>query len=494
MPQCRLDLRRSGYRPVRHGARAGPRPFPTVEFPHSPRHIAARQAWNETCRLPLVPRALGTGTRPGRRSTGTRQVMTQPLSRFRVLLPAASLCLLLAATPGRALADDTALSLRVDPTFARSKLSVAEQTWYDLAWQHDSGCASTVLSRSQLDDTYTYGRSIGDYEQFMLLGLRATGDRRFLDRVMAITDSMRNKLSDADDACVGGTTDGFLDWRWRANGLGYSCTNTGGFYGSDHNLLDEAMTHGNIAMAAYAFYMNRDLDPAYASRATFWLNYLQNHWEAKWIQRAGGNRTSAWLDNNGMYKHEAHVVANLMRAAYYLWRMTGDSFYKTVADTLQSRSALNCVLNPNVPSAYSWHHQVDNTTTWQAINYAEYTSSYFCDMHFEGYGRYASNTEIQKFMSTWRDIVYGGQSPSFASSSPDVYGGGTPIASDANGASVYARWDTTGLLMAYANALKGTPGATSIYTIRLITGALAAVSTRTGSGTPPPDTTPPAAI
>ena len=409
------------------------------------------------------------------------------------LLLAASLATGSAAWATRALAaNDTVLTLRVDPSFSRSRLSTAEQTWYDLAWQHVNGCASTVLTRSQYDDTYTYGRSIGDFNAFMLLGLRATGDRQFLDKVKVVTDSMRVRLSDADDACVGGTADGFLDWRWRAVGFGYTCSNTGGFFGSDHNQLDEAMTHGNLAMVAYAFYLNRDLDTSYASRAAFWTDYLQHHWEAKWVARAGGNRASGWLSTSGMYKHEAHVVGNIMRAAYYLWKITGDSFYKSMADSMQARSAANLVINPTVPTAYSWHHQVDNTTTWQTTNYAEYTSYVFCDLHFEGYGAYASNTEMQKFTSTWRDIVFAGQGPSYANMSPDVYGGGTPIATDGNQASVYGRWDTTGNLLAYANAQKGTPGATSIYTIRLITGALAAVSTRGNASAP--DTIPPAAI
>ncbi len=416
-------------------------------------------------------------------------------------LPARSLLLCCLATAFGAVAGsltvaraaDSDLSLRIDPTFSRSKLSTNEQYWYDLAWQHSAGCFNTVISRSLYDDLYTYGRSVGDYDASMLMGLRATGDRQFLDKVKIVTDSLRTKLKDADDACVGGTTDGFLDWRWRAIGLGYDCTNTGGFYGSDHHQLDEAMTHGNIAMVAYAFYANSDIDTAYASRATFWLNYLQNHWEKKWIQRAGGSRTNAWLDNStGMYKHEAHVVANLMRAAYYLWRATGDSFYKTMADSLQRRSATNCVPNANVPGAYSWHHQVDNTTAWQAINYAEYTSAVFCDLHFDGYTPYASNTEIQKFMSTWRDIVFGASAPGYTTMTPTVWGDGTPIGSDANGASAYARWDTTGKLMAYATAMQGTPGATSIYTIRLVTGALVAVSQRTTATGP--DNTPPAAV
>jgi hypothetical protein len=356
---------------------------------------------------------------------------------------------------------DTALSLRIDPGFSRSKLTTVEQQWYDLTWANSVGCASTVITRSLYDDLYTYGRSVGDYNAFMLMGLRATGDRAFLDRVKVVTDSMRTKLRDADDACVGGTTDGFLDWRWRAVGLGYSCTNTGGFYGSDHHQLDDAMTHGN---------------------------YLLHHWEAKWIQRAGGDSLKGWMDNSvGMYKHEAHVVANIMRAAYYLWKITGNPFYKGRADALAALSATNCVPNAVVPTAYSWHHQVDNTTTWQAINYAEYTSSVFCDLHFDGYTPYASTVEMKKFMSTWRDIVFGASSPGFTLMSPDVNGGGTPIAISASGASAYARWDSTGKLSAYATALSGgTPSAVSIYTIRLTAGAEAAVSTRGSAGNAPP--------
>lgn len=407
----------------------------------------------------------------------------------RLLAPGvAAIALLCTALAPAASAQDTALSFRIVPSFSRASLTPAEQHWYDLTWSHDAGCASTVRTRSLYDDLYTYGRSIGDYNGFMLMGLRATGDRRFLDRVKTITDSMRTKLRDADDACVGGTTDGFLNWRWRAVNVGnYSCTNTGGFYGSDHHQLDDAMTHGNMAMVAYAFTVNADLDTAYASRAAFWTNYLLRHWQAKWIQRAGGDSVRAWLDNaTGMYKHEAHVVANIMRAAYYLWKITGNPFYRNRADDLYARSAANCVLHPNYPTAYTWHHQVDNTITWQAVNYAEYTSAVFCDLHFDGYAPYAGTTEMQRFMSTWRDVVYRNSAPGYSQCANDVYGAGS-TATTPNGASAFARWDGTGKLLDFAEAMAApSPSASSIYIVRTTTGALAAVSARAGGTNNPP--------
>lgn len=414
----------------------------------------------------------------------------EPNRMLRLCFPIAAFALLALLAPARVMADDSALTLRVDPTFSRSKLSTAEQNWYDLIWSHVAGCASTVLTRSQYDDSYTYGRSIGDYDTALLLGLRATGDRRFLDRVMVVTDSMRAKLADADDACAGGTTDGYLDWRWRSIGAGTcSCTNTcGGLYGSDHEQIDEAMAHGNIALVAYAFVVNADIDTAYASRATFWTNYLLHHWEAKWISRAGGDSVKAWLDNStGMYKHEAHCVANLTRAAYYLWKITGNPFYLNRANDLAARSAGNLVLNPTVPTAYSWHHQVDNTLTWQAVNYAEYTSGVFCDLHLDGFAPYASTVEIKKFMSTWRDIVFGASAPGFTMMGPDVYGGGTPIGIVATSASAMARWDSTGKMLQYASVLSAwSPSASSIYTMQVPAGALVAVSTRTNGGSTTP--------
>lgn len=393
-----------------------------------------------------------------------------------------------------ALADETALTLRVDPAFSRAGLTAAGQSWYDRLWAHSAGCAGTVATRALYDDTYTYGRSIGDYNAYMLMGLRATGDRAFLDRVKTVTDSMRTRLRDADDECVGGTTDGFLDWRWRAVNMGYSCTNTGGFYGSDHNLLDEAMTHGNIALVAYAFVVNADVDTAYAARAAFWTDYLLNHWQAKWISRAGGDSVRAWMDNaTGMYKHEAHVVANIMRAAYYLWRITGNPFYRQRADALAAQCMVNCVANPNVPTAYSWHHQVDNTLTWQAVNYAAYTSGVFCDLHVDGYAPYVSDTEMAKFTSTWRDIVLRTSAPGFSTMEPNVYGGGTLVStSPGYGFSTFARWDGTGTLLAYATALSAaTPSANSLYTVPVAAGALMAVSARASSAA---DTVPPGRI
>jgi hypothetical protein len=421
------------------------------------------------------------------------------LSRDRSLirLLAAPACVaLLAVCPSAPVlaADVTALTLRVDPAFSRANLTASEQSWYDRLWAHSAGCASTVTTRSLYDDTYTYGRSIGDYNAYMLMGLRATGDRAFLDRVKTVTDAMRSTLRDADDACVGGTTDGYLDWRWRAVNMGYSCTNTGGFYGSDHNLLDEAMTHGNVALVAYAFVVNADVDTAYAARAAFWTDYLLRHWQAKWVSRAGGDSIRAWMDNaTGMYKHEAHVVANIMRAAYYLWRITGNPFYRQRADALAAQCMANCVANPNVPTAYSWHHQVDNTTTWQAVNYAAYTSGVFCDLHVDGYAPYVSDTEMAKFASTWRDIVLGGSAPAFTTMQPNVYGGGTPIStSPGYGFSAFARWDGTGTLLGYATALSAaTPSANSLYTVPVAAGALMTVSTRAASAA---DTVPPGRI
>jgi hypothetical protein len=407
------------------------------------------------------------------------------------LLPFLAVCVVAGALlwPACALpAQDSALSLRIAPNFSRANLTTAELHWYDLIWAHSAGCASTVLARSLYDDLYTYGRSIGDYNSFMLMGLRATGDRAFLDRVKVVTDSMRTKLSDADDACVGGATDGYLDWRWRAVGMGYSCSNTGGWYGSDHHQLDDAMTHGNLALATYAFVVNADLDTAFASRATFWTDYLLHHWEAKWISRAGGDSVKAWMDNaTGMYKHEAHVVANIMRAAYYLWKITGNPFYKERADALAALSAANCVANPSVPTAYSWHHQVDNTDTWQAINYAEHTTGVFCDLHLDGYTPYAGNVEIKKFMSTYRDIVLGTSAPSYLLMDPNVYGGGTQIStSPGYGISAFARWDSTGKMLGYATALSSAaPSASSIYTVPVVAGALLAVSTRGATNAPP---------
>jgi hypothetical protein len=411
---------------------------------------------------------------------------TRPLLFFLVVFAAAGTLL----APGHVLAaQDSDQSLRIDPTFSRSKLTTTQQQWYDLLWSHSAGCASIVTTRSLYDDLYTYGRSIGDYNTYMLMGLRATGDRAFLDRVKTVTDSMRTKLRDADDACVGGTADGYLDWRWRAVGMGYDCTNTGGFYGSDHHQLDEAMTHGNLALATYAFVVNADLDTAYASRAAFWTNYLLHHWEAKWVSRAGGDSTAAWMSNaTGMYKHEAHVVANILRAAYYLWKITGNPFYKGRADALAALSAANCVANPNVPTAYSWHHQVDNTDTWQAINYAAYTSGVFCDLHLDGYTPYASIVEMKKFTSTYRDIVLRTSAPNYTLMDPNVYGGGTQIStSPGYGLSAFARWDSTGKMLAYATALSSAaPGASSIYTVPVVAGALMGVSTRGGAANSPP--------
>jgi hypothetical protein len=90
-------------------------------------------------------------------------------------------------------------------------------------------------------------------------------------------------------------------------------------------------------------------------------------------------------------------------------------------------------------------------------------------------------------MSTWRDIVFRTSAPSFQSCDPNVYGGGTQVATVPNGSSAFARWDSTGKLLAYATALSSpSPSASSIYIVRTTNGALAAVSTRGGASNAPP--------
>src|SRR2546426_10680 len=141
--------------------------------------------------------------------------MSQPQTRRARWILAASLVASASLSPTFAHANqDQGLTLRIDPNFSRARLTATEQLWYDRLWTLANAAAAVADTRAGSDDLYTYGRSVGDYNAYLLMGLRATGDRAFLDRVAVVTDIMRTKLKDAWDD---GTTDGFVNWRWGAS-------------------------------------------------------------------------------------------------------------------------------------------------------------------------------------------------------------------------------------------------------------------------------------
>ena len=138
------------------------------------------------------------------------------------------------------------------------------------------------------------------------------------------------------------------------------------------------------------------------------------------------------------------------RLAYYLWKVTGNTFYRDREQEIRTQLVNAFQVNPANGLAYRWARQLDPTTQeWQTINYANYVMRVVNEMNLEGVPFFSSPVPMKRFASTYRDIVYG-RLLSIVTMKNDVNGGGS------TGFALYAMnafspWDTTGFLMNLAN-------------------------------------------
>ena len=347
--------------------------------------------------------------------------------------------LLLMVTPRAHAAARPTLPMRVASPTAGTVMTPAESLWFNrlIAGMNASNLLADNLMLS--GDSYTIGRDGGNYTEALLLAFRATGDRRFLDRVYELSERARGTLR---DAWLDGTTDGYTDWLWLIDPANAT------YYGKDTNWLDESIASGNAALWMWAFHVNRTLDPRYAAAADFWRGWLENHFLAKWYARAGGNPLNAWnTPYAAFYKPDTEPRSANWRLAYYLWKVTGNTFYRDRADQIAAQLAAANVINPNKPLAYRWAKELDpSTQTWQSVNYANYYMRVVIEMNLEGISPFSSPVQMKRFAATFRDVVYATSLPGLTSMKNDVNGGGsTAYALYAfNG---FSAWDSTGFLM-----------------------------------------------
>ena len=358
-----------------------------------------------------------------------------------------------------------------DPAFDPASLSGEMKIWYDRMLESLAASRSTMDQRSSSGDLFVLGRHVSEYTAALLMALRATGDLQFLDRAAELWENAR---ADLNDAWCDGTTDGYLNWLWLAG--------SGSDYCKDTHNMDEAMTHGAVAMIAFALDQNRHLDPTYGAKADFWLSYLEDHFLEKWYSRAG-NPVDAWETSRGFYKRLTHPRSNQLRTAYYLHRMTSNPFYLQRANVIENDLSTHVEINPNVPTAYQWKHQVSGKDEgYQRINYAHYFMNVILEMYLEQFGSYASDATMTKYMSTFRDVVFAKFGRPWSDMAYRVDGSGS-TSTKVYGLSGLGRWDSTHYILDVAET-RYSAGSAGVESAG---GALMALSARSsGGGGPPP--------
>jgi hypothetical protein len=214
--------------------------------------------------------------------------------------------------------------------------------------------------------------------------------------------------------------------------------------------MDEILTHTLVSMMAYTYKTNADLDLKYSERATFWEDYLINHFFRKWTARGG------------LIKTLAHPYVSRIRLNNYAYKLTGNQTFLQEALAREIHFFQNLNFNSQSGGAFVWTHIIiqdpdGGSDTWgiQNVGYGHFTTYSMIDLHLEKFSNFASDDFIQRLVKTYRDKVYVYGTGSMAC---DVSGYGKWMhnyeACSTNGTSYFvpynngilAHWDNTGSL------------------------------------------------
>ncbi len=207
----------------------------------------------------------------------------------------------------------------------------------------------------------------------VLAALRATGDRALLEKVYVVMERERATLADNDG-------DGYLDWLY----LAANPNDNPGLHGTDKHVMEEIMAHAIVAQAAYAFRLNSNLDGKYSEAASFWEDYLIDHYEAKWQGRTGEKGYPV------IEKSLFHPYVNNTRYYHYMFRLTGTDAYRLERD--RQVEVIKRHLLPD-DGAFVWTHAVNEYLgdrggkmwwSYQPVGYAGESMSALADLGLEG--------------------------------------------------------------------------------------------------------------
>ena len=271
---------------------------------------------------------------------------------------------------------------------------------------------------------------------------------------------MRAKLDDAwtrGASRDSGSRDGFLNWVWDRDGSDQH-------RGRDLHEIDEMRTHALVAQFAYAFKANEGLEGPngvdYAERATFWTDYLVNHFEAKWRQR----HDAPWPEFPFLTRPHMHETVDFIRYHHYLYLLTGRQEYRAEASRLSEIALGNLVevptdVGPALVSPRSVLALEGSLEYLMPSTYVRYLYSSAIDLNLEGVDGWASDDVIVELARSMSEFVIDNGADDFAR---DMGGGvdrGSVPASDADEWSRFApgryvispyallgAWDATGTI------------------------------------------------
>ncbi len=289
-------------------------------------------------------------------------------------------------------------------SFDASQLPADAQVWYRRMWKAIDDSVYDVYEWAASDDLYRYARDLHTHVQFLLHAFRVTGDLKILDEIDKIAQIMRGELHDSWRGVLVGSSsdgkDGYLNWVWR-----YSSGDE--YVGKDTNKLDEMKTHALIANIAYALDLNRNLKSPdgidYGAHADYWVDYLVNHFEAKWREREDEPKGFPIMIRPG-----THTYYSWMKWHYYMSLLTGESGYMKEAERMAGklREDVREVESPS-GTALVWPRGVvsegSRSGYLHPTVYARYAFHDALDFYFEGFGWWNEETikEMARTISEW---------------------------------------------------------------------------------------------
>lgn len=352
------------------------------------------------------------------------------------------------------------LDLTVDPTFTAEALPPEMKLWHSrlLSTFNKATTYPNPDTAAMSRNIYALGRTLNNHITALLAALRATGDPAILAEIDRLMELARVGLADTHPECTvhdrcTQQQDGFLNW------VMLSDTSVS-HYGNDVHDMDEMLTHSMVAAAAYAFYVNRDFSPIYQERSNFWVDYLRNHFEAKWRTRRNNFISPRFLDKNLI-----HPFIQFMRFDYYMHLMTNQESYQKDYDSRLRIAQEKLFIPRSLPAgtAYVWDHAVrwsinsqnelyqHNYPSYncQTTSYAVYTFAAALDLGLAKAPFFAETQTLENFSRTMTDLITPQDSTGYLA--PDVCGGitiaGEPFVSSQVEQDLFSRsiiWNNVG--------------------------------------------------